>query len=118
MTKYGRSPWLDQFPKSRVPAYPAQRGRTFAEAVVVGGGLTGCTAAYLFAAAGVRVVLVDAQQIGRGGTSLGAGWASSDPGVNFGELEKTLGRRAARHAWQAWHRASLDFAALLRRLGI
>ena len=118
MTKYGRSPWLDQCPKSLVPAYPVQRGRTFAEAVIVGGGLTGCTTAYLFAAAGVRVVLVDAEQIGRGGTSLGAGWAGSDPGVRYGELEKALGRRAAHLAWQAWHRAGLDFAAFLRRLGI
>ena len=25
MTKYGRSPWVDQFPKSRVPSYPRPR---------------------------------------------------------------------------------------------
>ena len=29
-----------------------------------------------------------------------------------------MGRRAARHAWRAWHRAALDFSALLRRLDV
>src|SRR5205814_2646577 len=40
------------------------------------------------------------------------------PGVSILELEKALGRRAALHAWQSWRRASLDFAALIRRLEI
>jgi glycine/D-amino acid oxidase-like deaminating enzyme len=38
--------------------------------------------------------------------------------VGFAELEKALGLRNARRGWQAWHRAGLDFAALLRRLNI
>ena len=53
MTKYGRSPWLDRFPKSRVPSYPRYRGSMEIEAVIIGGGLTGCATAYAFAAAGV-----------------------------------------------------------------
>jgi len=118
MTKYGRSPWLDQFPKSRVPSSPRQRGPMQAGAVIIGGGLTGCATAYAFAAAGVKVVLVEAEQIGRGATASAAGWIAENPGVAFGDLEKALGLRAARRAWHAWRRASLDFVALLRRLDI
>jgi glycine/D-amino acid oxidase-like deaminating enzyme len=86
--------------------------------VVVGGGLTGCTAAYAFAANGLDVILVEAQQVGRGVTSMAAGWIGAEPGVSFLEVEKTLGRAAARHAFRTWRRAALDFAALLRRLDI
>ena len=118
MTKYGRSPWIDQFPKSRVPALPRQRGPMKSDVVIVGGGLTGCTTAYAFAVAGVKVVLVEAGQIGRGSSGSSGGWISEDPGVSFAALEKALGMRGARRAWQGWRRAALDFAALLRRLDV
>jgi hypothetical protein len=118
MTKYGRSPWLDGFPKSRVPSYPRHRGSMEIEAVIVGGGLTGCAAAYAFATAGVKVMLLEADQIGRGSTASDAGWIADDPGIALADLEKLLGVRDARRAWQAWRRAALDFATLLRRLDV
>ena len=118
VTKYGVSPWLAEFPKSRVPAYPRYRGATKSDVVIIGGGLTGCLTAYAFAAAGVKVVLLEADRIGRGATSAAAGWMAPDPGVPFVQLEKAIGLRFARHAFQAWRRAALDFAALIRRLAI
>ena len=118
MTKYGRSPWIDRFPKSRVPALPGQRGPLKSDVVIIGGGLTGCATAYAFAVAGVKVVLLEAGQIGRGNSGSSGGWISEDPGVPFADLEKALGPRGARRAWQGWRRAALDFAALLRRLDV
>ncbi len=88
------------------------------DAVVVGGGLTGCATAYALAAAGLRVALVEAARVGQGGTALSAGWISEDPGLAFGGLETAIGLRAARHAFQSWRRAALDFVALLRRLDV
>jgi glycine/D-amino acid oxidase-like deaminating enzyme len=38
--------------------------------------------------------------------------------VPFVTVEKALGLRAARHAFQSWRRAALDFASLLRRLDV
>src|SRR5437762_11478638 len=118
MTRYGRFPWIDRFPKSRARSYPRHRGRTPAPAVIIGGGLTGCATAYAFAAAGVKTVLLEAGQIGRGNTAAAGGWIAEEPGVPFDDLEKAIGLRATRRAWHAWHRAALDFAALLRRLDI
>jgi glycine/D-amino acid oxidase-like deaminating enzyme len=118
MTKYGRSPWIDPFPKSRMPSYPRQRGAIAADVAIVGGGLTGCATAYAFAAAGVKVALVEAEQIGRGSSGSATGWIADDPGVAFSDLEKAIGPRNARRAWQSWRRAALDFAALLRRLDV
>jgi glycine/D-amino acid oxidase-like deaminating enzyme len=118
MTRYSRSPWVDQYPKSRVPSFSRHRGSQQTDVVIIGGGLTGCVTAYAFAAAGVKVLLLEAEQIGRGTTGRAPGWISEEPGVPFADLEKTIGLRSARHAWQSWRRASLDFAALLRRLGV
>jgi glycine/D-amino acid oxidase-like deaminating enzyme len=118
MTQYGRSPWTDRFPRSRVPSYPRLRGRHDFDVVVIGGGLTGCATAYAFAAAGIKVALIEAAQIGRGASALSTGWISDDPGASFVAAEQLIGRRAARHAWQSWRRAALDFTALLRRLDV
>src|SRR6266568_8848602 len=78
MTRYGRSPWIDRFPKSRVRSYPRHRGSTPAPVVIVGGGLTGCATAYAFAAAGVKAILLEAGQIGRGNTSAASGWIAEE----------------------------------------
>jgi len=118
VTKYGRSPWIDQIKKSRVPTYPRYRGTGAVDVVIVGGGLTGCATAYGLSAAGVKVVVLEAEQIGRGATAASTGWMGDEPGVPFADLEKALGLRDARRGWHAWHRAGLDFAALLRRLNV
>ena len=60
MTTYGSSPWVDRFPKSRLPSFPRYRGTSTVDVVIVGGGLTGCASAYAFAAAGVKVMLLEA----------------------------------------------------------
>jgi glycine/D-amino acid oxidase-like deaminating enzyme len=118
MTKYGRSPWIDRFPASRVPSYPKYRGQADTDVAVIGGGLTGCLAAYAFAAAGIGVVLLESDRMGRGTTAMSDGRISDDPGARFVDVEGVMGMRAARHGWQAWRRASLDFLALARRLNL
>src|SRR5216683_3301131 len=117
LTKYGRSPWIDGFPASRVPSYPRHRGDSDADVAVIGGGLTGCATAYALAAAGVNVVLLEAELVGRA-SATATGWVAGDPGASFVDVEKVMGLRSARHAWQSWRRAALDFAALLRRLDV
>src|SRR5512138_3681454 len=106
---YGRSPWVDRYPKSRIPAFPRYKGDSDVEVAIVGGGLTGCTTAYAFAAAGIRVALFEADRVGRGSSGSSAGWITDEPSVRFADVDKALGRRAARHAWHAWRRAALDF---------
>ena len=118
MIHYGRAPFLDRFPNSRVPSYPRHKGPLTSEVVVVGGGLTGCATAYAFAAAGIKVTLVEADRIGRGSTGASPGGSPRIPASRSSEVEKTIGLRPARHAFHAWRRAALDFAALLRRLDI
>lgn len=98
--------------------FQRQRGQLAVDAVIVGGGLTGCTTAYAFAAAGLRVALIEAERLGRGASGCSTGWLGDDPGASFVEATKSLGLRRSRWAWQAWRRSALDFAALTRRLKI
>jgi len=118
VTRYGRSLWIDEFPKSRQPAYPKPRGAVQADVAIVGGGLARCATAYACAAAGFKVALVEADRVGQGNGGRSTGWLAADPGVSFAAIEKAMGRRAARHAWQSWRRAALDMAALVRRLNL
>ena len=118
MTRYGKSPWVAEFAKSGLRSYPRQRGNLDTDVVVVGGGLTGCATAYAFAAAGIKVALVEGERVARGSSGSSAGWITDDPGVGLVEVEKALGVRAGRRGWQAWRRAALDFSTLVRRLNL
>lgn len=118
MARYGQSPWLERYPRSRVPAYPRLKTPVSTDVAIIGGGLTGCAAAYAFAAAGVKVVLIEAEQVGRASSADAFGWLADVPPGGFHQLEQSLGLRASRRAWQAWRRAALDFSALLRRLEV
>jgi glycine/D-amino acid oxidase-like deaminating enzyme len=117
--RYGVPSWLDRFPAARRPDLPRHRGHLDTDVAIVGGGLTGCAAAWAFASAGVPVALFEAGRVGRGlGAVRGLGLLAQEPDADFQQVEAAYGRRAARHVWRETRRASLDFAAALRRLGI
>jgi len=55
------------------PAFPALRGEAAADVVVVGGGITGVMTALRLSEAGLKVVLLEARDIGGGNTGLSTG---------------------------------------------
>jgi glycine/D-amino acid oxidase-like deaminating enzyme len=110
--------FFDTFPRSRRPDYPRQRGQIHTRVAIVGGGLTGCACAASFAAAGIDVVLLEADRVGAGATAASAGLLRQDLDASFQESAAAHGLRTARHVWQGFRRASLDFAAALRRFAI
>ncbi len=117
-TRYGVPYWLDRYPKARQPSYPRHRGVLDVQVAILGGGLTGCSTAYVFAAAGVRVALLEADRIGQGGSASCPGLLRLEPPVPFHELKAQHGLRVARHLWQSFRRSGLDLAATIRRLRI
>ena len=110
--------FVDTFPSRRRPSYPAYRGLTATDVVIVGGGLTGVVCAAAFASAGVRTMLLEADRVGAGGTGGSPGLLRHDFDASFQETASRHGLRDARHLWQSARHASLDFAAAIRRLGI
>jgi glycine/D-amino acid oxidase-like deaminating enzyme len=117
-TRYGVSPWIDQFPASRVPDYPRLRGTHAFDVVVIGAGLTGSATAYVCAVSGLKTLLLEAERVGRGSAGRSAGLLLPEPGPAFRDIEQAHGVRTARTAFEKWRRAALDGAALLRRLNI
>ena len=110
--------WFDRYPRARRPSSPRLRGETATSAVIVGGGLTGCACAWAFAAAGIRVIVLEADRIGSGATAGAPGLIREDPDTSFVETASAHGLRAARLLWTDFRRGSLDFAAALRRLHV
>ena len=108
--------WLDRTSKARRPSYPPLRGNIDTAVVVVGGGLTGCACALAFATAGVKVVMLEAEGIGQGGTARGLGVVREDFDARFRDTVAAHGLASARTMWQAFRTASLELPAVLRRL--
>jgi glycine/D-amino acid oxidase-like deaminating enzyme len=117
-TRYGVSPWVDTFPRTRRPDHPRLRGEHTADVVIVGGGLTGCATAQACAAAGLRPLLVEANRLGSGSAGRSAGLLLPDPGVFFRDIAGAHGLRAARRVFEGYRKAASDGAATLRRLNI
>jgi glycine/D-amino acid oxidase-like deaminating enzyme len=113
--RLGTSYWLDRGAgRSRVPKLS---GRHEADVAIVGGGITGCACAYLLTRSGVRVVLVEAGEIGHGSTAASTALLMQEPDVDFGDLSDRYGTRAARLVWDRSRHAVRALVGTLRRLG-
>jgi gamma-glutamylputrescine oxidase len=117
-TRYGVSPWIDEYPKRRRPEFPRYSGEAASPVVIIGGGLAGVLSAYAFAAAGVKVAVLEADRLGHAGASRGPGVLQGEATASFREVDARHGRKAARAMFEASRRAVLDLATTARRLGM
>jgi gamma-glutamylputrescine oxidase len=115
---YGHRYWAERTPKSRRPSRPSFRGQHSADVVVIGGGLTGCTAAWVLAAGGLSVILIEADRLASGATAGSLGAIVPQPDAAFLPVELAAGLRTARTAWKEARRSALDFVSGLSRLRI
>jgi glycine/D-amino acid oxidase-like deaminating enzyme len=116
MPGYGARYWADRTAENRRRRYPTFRGTHTADVVIIGGGLTGCTAAYGLASAGLDVVLLEADRLAHGSTAGSLGAILPQPDAMYAEVERLAGRRAARTAWKEARRSALEFASVLKKL--
>jgi glycine/D-amino acid oxidase-like deaminating enzyme len=117
-TRYGISPWLDAVPLKKRREFPAFRGVITHPVVIVGGGMSGAMTAYACASAGLKVMLLEADRIGVGGSGRATGLFSGEAAESYRDLEARAGRRAARAMFAAMESAPRDLAAAVKRLGI
>jgi gamma-glutamylputrescine oxidase len=118
MPGYGARFWADRTADQRRRSYPIFRGKTTADVVVIGGGLTGCATAYALAAGGCDVVLLEAARLAGGATAAGIGAIVPQPDASYMAVERIAGARATGNAWRETRRASLELGSALRKLKI
>lgn len=108
--------WLGTSPATDYPAYQPE-GRVL-DVAVVGGGITGLTAALLLAETGATVALLEAERIAGGVTGYTTAKVTSLHGLTYASLEKTLGAEAARIYAEANEAGLAETARLVDQLGI
>jgi glycine/D-amino acid oxidase-like deaminating enzyme len=116
MPGYGSRYWSDRTADNRRRSYPKYKGKETVDAVVIGGGLTGATAAYVLASAGHTVILLEAAQLAEGSTAGSLGAIVPEPDASYRAVEAAAGRRVARTAWNEAKKSARDFAVALKKL--
>ncbi|MEM9579135.1 MAG: FAD-binding oxidoreductase [Pseudomonadota bacterium] len=101
-----------------VPQYPALEGRKEAEIAVIGGGVTGTATALALARAGRSVALLDAREIGFGGSGRSYGLILPIPKPARGALDKRYGTARAERLTQTLMRGPDRVFELIKRHGI
>ena len=116
MPGYGSRYWEERTADNRRRAYPKFKGKSTADMVIIGGGLTGATAAYVLASGGLDVVLLERDRVASGSTAGGVGAILPEPSTSFRGVEGAVGKRDARIAWAETQKAAADFAVALKKL--
>src|SRR5262249_27108383 len=99
-----QSLWLDGLPAQDFGADRALPSR--ADAVVIGGGITGVSAAYWLASLGIGSVVLEARGLRGGATGRNGGHISPGTAERFSEACKRYGPSRARAIWDFSHRCA------------
>ncbi|MEC9483413.1 MAG: FAD-binding oxidoreductase [Halomonas sp.] len=94
---------------------PPLTGEARADVCVVGGGVTGCSAALHLAERGYRVVLLEADEIGYGASGRSGGQVLPGLGTGLEVIEKALGRERTRDIWEMSRESVRLTAELVRK---
>jgi len=86
---------------SNRPTYPTPDGQIDADIAIIGGGLTGISAALTLAEAGIKAVVLEAGAIGAGGSGRNGGHLCQGWPNDFDRISRQLGPAEADIAWQA-----------------
>ena len=103
--------WLDTTPRTR---FPKLKGKHRAEIAIVGGGITGVTAAALLARAGKRVVLLEQARLGEGVTGFTTAHLTEVLDSRYRVLRSKFGPKKAELAAQSQRAAIERIAAFVK----
>ena len=113
-----RSPrpyWADT---SKFPAYPPLDRSIHVDVAIVGGGMTGLTAAYLLKLAGRRVAVLERNTLASGDTGHTTAHVTCVTDVGISDLVKDFGEEHARAVWDAGLAAIAQIDECVRREAI
>ena len=99
-------------------ACPPLEGDQRADVCVIGGGVTGCSAALHLAERGYSVRLLEARAVGFGASGRSGGQILPGLGTDIATVEQALGHERARAIWEMSREAVRLTAALVKRHAI
>ena len=107
--------WIDT---ASAPAFPKLANDLRVDALVIGGGITGLTAAYLLLKAGRSVAVVERGRIGQSETGHTTAHLTYVTDERLTELVERFGRDHAQAAWDAGASAMAQVRAIVAEAGI
>lgn len=107
--------WIDSAP---LPRFKKLGRNCEVDAIVIGGGITGITAAYLLKQAGKTVALVERERCAGVDTARTTAHLTSVTDLRLRELARTFGRDAAKAVWDAGAAALDQIVRLIRTKNI
>lgn len=102
------SVWLDS---QRLPKFPFVKTGVTVDVIVVGGGITGVTAAYLLKRAGLKVALLEREHCGGVDTSYTSAHLTCVTDLRLHKLAAKFGEAHAKATWDAGYAAIDQIAA-------
>jgi glycine/D-amino acid oxidase-like deaminating enzyme/nitrite reductase/ring-hydroxylating ferredoxin subunit len=114
MTVQHASPWK----ATRLPRFTRLQTSGQFDVAVIGGGITGITAAYLLKQAGKKVCVLERERIGGVDTGNTTAHLTLVTDLRLGKLVRHFGEDAARLAWQGGAAAINTIEEIVWRLGI
>lgn len=111
LPKNEKSFWREFYPAESL--YPELSENIEVDVAVVGGGITGLTAAYLLKQRGLSVAVLEKYTVGGGTTGRTTGKVTSQHNLNYHDLAKRLGTRTARTYGEANQAAIEQIEAII-----
>lgn len=103
--------WIDS---AKLPKFPPSKGDVTVDVVVIGGGITGITTAYLMKKAGLKVALLERERFAQIDTGHTTAHLTCVTDLRLQEISKTFGDDAARAVWDAGGAAIDQIVNLIR----
>src|SRR4051812_39485483 len=107
-----QSYWIDSAP---LPEHPRLSRDIDVDVIIVGGGITGITAAFLAKKAGKTVALIDRDRCAMIDTGHTTAHLTAVTDLRLTEIKHTFGRDAARATWDAGIAAIDQIVKLIRQ---
>lgn len=102
MQSQHNSIWVET---GQFPSFPTLAADLRTDVVIVGGGITGLTTAYLLAKRGVKVVVLESEKIGSGTTGFSTGHLTSAIDADYSFIASRMGKDTARMVAQSMQAA-------------
>lgn len=107
--------YYDATHQSSLCPTPALQGDQRADICIIGGGITGCSAALHLAERGYDVVVLEAASFGYGASGRSGGQIITGLGVGIEHIEKTMGQQDATRIWEMTREAVAQTEQLIQQ---